>query len=78
MKWEDFLTTKFGLWIVKVKYWQHSSRQRQGRETSGILLQTEKAAETSGGDLTCYLFSFEDAVTHLSVTDSITILTIEK
>ena len=43
-----------------------------------ILLQIEKVPETSGGDLTCYVFSLEDAVAHLSVTDSSGILTIEK
>ena len=47
-------------------------------EKSGILLQIEKAPETSGGDLTCYVFSLEDAVPHLSVNDHSLILTIEK
>ena len=45
---------------------------------SGILLQIKKAADTSGGDLTCYVFSLEDAVAHLSVTDPSSILTNEK
>ena len=44
---------------------------------SGILLQIKKAPETSG-DLMCYVFSVEDAVAHLSVTDPSGILTIEK
>ena len=43
-----------------------------------ILLQIEKAAETSGGDLTCYIFSLEDAVAHLTVTNPSGILTTEK
>ena len=47
-------------------------------EKSGILFQIEKAPETSGGDLTCYVFSLTDAVAHLSVTDPSGILTIEK
>ena len=47
-------------------------------EKSGTLLLIEKAPETSGGDLTCYVFSLEDAVTHLSVTDPSGVLTIEK
>ena len=47
-------------------------------EKSGILLQIEKAAETSDGDLTCYVFNLEDAVAHLSVTNPSGILTIEK
>ena len=44
---------------------------------SGILLQIERAPETSG-DLTCYVFSLEDAVAHMSVADPSGILTIEK
>ena len=47
-------------------------------EKSGILLQIEKAAETSGGDLTCYVFSLVDVLSHLSVTDQSGILIIEK
>ena len=47
-------------------------------EKGGILLQIEKVPETSNGDLTCYEFSLEDAVAHLSVTDPSGILTIEK
>ena len=41
------------------------------------MLQIEKAPETSGGDLTCYVFNLEDAVAHLSVTDPSSILMIE-
>ena len=58
------------------EYSQHFSRQDS--EKSGILLQIEKAAETNGGDLTCYVFSLEDAVAHLAVTDPIVILTNKK
>ena len=47
-------------------------------EKSGILLQIEKVPETINGDLTCHIFSLEDAVAHLSVTDPSGILTIEK
>ena len=43
----------------------------------GILLQIEKALETSG-DLTCYMFSLKNAVAHLGVTDPSGILTIER
>ena len=46
-------------------------------EKSVVLLQIEKAPETNG-DLMCYVFSLEDAVTQLSVTDPSGILTIEK
>ena len=47
-------------------------------EKCGILLQIEKNPETSNGDLTCYVFSLEDAVAHLSATNLSGILTIEK
>ena len=80
MTWEGFLTAKFGLWIdtrSSTNNTLHGSGSK-AVEKSGILLQTEKAPETSGGDLKCYLFSFEDAVTRLSVTDSSAILTFEK
>ena len=76
--WEDFLTTKFALWIdtrSSIDNTLHGSGRAV--EKSGILLQIEKAPETSG-DPTCYIFSLEDAVAHLSVTDSSSILTIEK
>ena len=46
-------------------------------EKSGRLLQIKKAPEASG-DLMCYVFSIEDSVTHLSVTNPSGILTIEK
>ena len=75
-----FLTTKFGLWIdtrSSIDSTLHGSG-RAVEKKKGILLQIEKAPETSGGDLTCYVFSLEDAVAHLSVTDPSGILTIEK
>ena len=77
--WEDFLTTKFALWIdtcSSIDNTLHGSGRTV--EKSGILLQIEKAPETSGGNLICYVFSLEDAVVRLSVTDPIGILTIEK
>ena len=46
-------------------------------ERSGILLQIERAADASDGDLVCNVFSLEDAVAHLN-TSSGEILTIEK
>ena len=77
--WEEFLTTKFGLW-VDTRSSTDNTLHGSGRtvEKSGILLQIEKVPETSNGDLTCYVFSLEDAVAHLSVTDPSGILTIEK
>ena len=52
--WEEFLTTKFGLWI-DTRSSTNNTLHGSGRavEKSGILLQIEKASETSGGDLTC-------------------------
>ena len=77
--WEEFLTTKFGLWIdtrSSTNNTLHGSGRAVGK--SGILLQIEKAPEASNGDLICYVFSLEDAVAHLSVTDPSGSLTIEK
>ena len=70
------MTTKFASWIYtrsSIDNTLHGS----GRvvQKSGILLQIEKAPEASG-DLTCYVFSLEDAMAHLSVTDPSSILTI--
>ena len=45
---------------------------------SGILVQIEKLPEASNGDLTCYVFSLEDAVPHFAVTDLSGASTIEK
>ena len=79
MTWEEFLTKKFGLWIdtrLSIDNTLHGSRISV--EKSGILIQIEKVPETSGGDLTCYKFSLEDTVAHLSATNPNRILTIEK
>ena len=79
MTLEEFLTKKFGLWI-DTRSSTNNTLHGSGRAVvkSAILLQTEKAAETSDDDLTCYMFSFEDAVAHLSVTNPNGILNIEK
>ena len=73
------MTTKSELWI-DTRWSIDNLLHGSGRavEKSGILLQIVKAPETSGGDLTCYIFSLEDAVAHLSVTDLSGILIIEK
>ena len=77
--WEEFLTTKFGLWI-DTRSSTNNILHGSGRavEKSGILLQIEKLLEASGVDLTCHIFSPEDAVAHLSVTNPSGVLTIEK
>ena len=78
MKCEEFLTTKFVLW-TDTRSSTGNTYHSSGRavEKSGILLQIEKAPEASNGDLTCYVFSLEDAVAHLSVTNPSGILTME-
>ena len=78
MKCEEFLTTKFVLW-TDTRSSTDNTYHSSGRavEKSGILLQIEKAPEASNGDLTCYVFSLEDAVAHLSVTNPSGILTME-
>ena len=79
MTWEGILTTKFALWIDT-----HSGTNNildgSGRavEKCGILLQIVKVPEASGGDLTCPVFSLEDATAHLNVTNLSGILTTEK
>ena len=79
MTWEEFFATKFWLWIG-TRSSTDNTLHGSGRivEKIGILLQIEKAAETSDDDLTCYVFSLEDAVAHLPVTNPSGTLTIEK
>ena len=76
--WEEFLTTKFALQI-DTRSSIDSTLHGSGRGVNqGIMLQIEKASETGDDKLMCYVFSLEDAVAHLSVTDPSGILTIEK
>ena len=77
--WEEFLTTKFRLWIDTRSSTDNTLHGScRAVEISRILLQIEKAVESSNGDLTCYVFSLEDPVAHLSVTNPSGILAIEK
>ena len=76
--WDEFLTTKFELWIDTRSSTDNTLHgSDRAVKKSGILLQTKKAPETSG-DLTCHVFALEDAVADISVTDPTGILTIEK
>ena len=79
LTWEEFLTTKFALWI-DTRSSTNNILHGSGRavEKSGILLQIEKAPETSGDDLICHVFSHEDTTAGLNVADPSSILTIEK
>ena len=76
--WDGFLTTKFGLWIdVRSSNDNRLHGSERTVERSGILLQIERAADASDGDLVCYVFLLENAVAHLN-TSSGEILAIEK
>ena len=68
---EEFLTTKFGLWI-DTRSSTDNTLHGSGRavEKSVILLQIEKVPEASNGNLKCYVFSLDDAVAHFSVTNA--------
>ena len=58
MTWEEFLTTKFGLWIdtrLSTDNILHGSDRAVGK--NGILLQIEKIAQSNDGDFTCHVFS---------------------
>ena len=76
--WEEFLATKFVLWIETCSKTDNTLHGSSGAVNKGITLQTDKTPETSDVDLMSYVFSLEDAVAHLSVIDPSSILTIEK
>ena len=77
--WEEFLTAKFALWIdTRSRTNNILYGSNKAIEKRVILLPIEKAPKPSGGDLTFHVFSLEDAVAHLNVTDPSCILTIEK
>ena len=75
---EEFLSKKFRLWIDTRSSIDNTLHENGRAVEKGIILQIEKAAEASGGDLMCYVFSLEDAVAHQSVNDPNGILTIEE
>ena len=76
--WEEFLTTKFRVWIDTSSNTDNTLHGGGSVvEKSGILPEIAKASEASG-NLKCYMFSFEDAVAHISVTNPSGILTMEK
>ena len=76
---EEFLTTKFGLWTHARSSTDNTLHgSDRAVEKSDILLEIEKAAESSYSGHTCHVFSLEDAVAHLAVTDPSEILNIEK
>ena len=60
--------------------WQHSSSQCWGSRKKWYFTSnfTEKAAQSSDGDLSCPMFSLADAVANLKISDPNGMLTIEK
>ena len=76
--WEEFLTTKFALWIDTRSSIDNTLHGSSREVHKGMLLQIEQAPETGSGDLTCHVFSLEDATTRLNVTHPRSILTIGK
>ena len=77
--WEEFLTTKFGLWI-DTRSSTENIPHGSGRavEKGGILVQVEKIPEADGSDLTCCVFSLVHALDQIETTYPSTVLTIEK
>ena len=79
MTWEYFLTTKFRLWLDTRSSTDNTLREsRSAVEKSGILFQTEKAAEDTYGDVICHEASHENTVFNVTSSDPIKILTLEK
>ena len=68
--WEEFLTTKFALWIDTRSSIDNTLHGSGSRVDKGMLLQIKKRPETSDGDLTCYAFSFENTLAHLGVIET--------
>ena len=64
------LINKISLWVDT-----HSGSENilhgssRSIEKRGTLLQTEKAVDNSHSDLTCHVFSLENAVVHLSISN---------
>ena len=68
--WGEFLITKFALWIDTRSSIDNTLHGSGRRVDKGMLLQIEKAPETSDSSFTCYVFSFEDALAHLGVIEN--------
>ena len=77
MTWEEILLTKVVLWIDMRSNTDNILHGTGRIVDTGTLIQIDKASETDG-DLMCYVFSLEDALAHINVTNPSGILTIEK
>ena len=63
--WEDFLITKFGLWL-DFRSSTNNTLHGGGRRVEGdIKLQIDKIIEKSDDMLTCYIFAVEDAILNI-------------
>ena len=77
MTWEELLLTKVVLWIDMRSNTDNILHGTGRIVDTGTVIQIDKASETDG-DLMCYVFSLEDALAHINVTNPSGILTIEK
>ena len=78
MRWEEFFTTKFGIWVNTC--WSIDNilyASCRAVDYNAILLQTETEVESRDGNLTCRMFRLEDAVGHSSTSNPSGILTNE-
>ena len=75
---KEFLSTKFGLWIDTRSSIDNTLHGNGRAVDKGMILQIEKEAEASGGDLMCHVFVLEEAVAHLKFGGPYGILTTEK
>ena len=76
MKWEEFLTVKFGLWVDTQSSTNNILHSSVGK--SGILQQIEKVVETTDSLLACHMFSLLVSVAYLTISNSCVILVIEE
>ena len=72
------METKFALWIDTGLSTDNTLHGSCRVVNQGIKLQIKKASEVSGADLMCCVFSLEDALADLSVTNPSGILAIKK
>ena len=59
---EEFLSTKFGLWIDTRSIIDSTLHGNCRAVDKSMVLQIKKASEASGVDHMCYVISLEDAV----------------
>ena len=67
-----------GRCVFAFEFLQQPSWQQQGNGKIEILLKTKKAVESSNDKLMRYVFSLEDKVAHMAISNLSRILTIEK